>query len=337
MIWDDVVDSLDGAIREGCPTRQMPSGLVLDVPNRRGYPLLVSGATGADIEAVRTWLAGVVHDLADAHPFTFQNIPFERDGFRPVYPACDPEEFAFFNEGLVPVPYPLAWFEYEGAGATSGLLVKETGQLVELVEFSKVTVSGFTHVRVFPWVQQIYRGGPASLPAGVQPTFQSDASMLKDRETRLTKGVLDPLGLYLRGKTYEAAQMGVDPTSDEVDMVMLRESGFLVYLLVMLGSRSTETQVDQPGKFANRKRREKGLRPLPAVTTVRVVPRWIVERLRAEGEDIHASPRMHWRRSHLRTLSEGRRIVIPRCLVGFKALDGSEILEGALGHRYRVT
>jgi hypothetical protein len=97
----------------------------------------------------------------------------------------------------------------------------------------------------------------------------------------------------------------------------------------MLNSRSTEKRTVEGGPKPSGNRH-----PLPAHTVVTIVPKRFVGE-RPDGErGTHASPRLHWRRSHLREYKAPsgevyHRIVIPRCLVGKDEL-------GAVTHTYRV-
>lgn len=74
---------------------------------------------------------------------------------------------------------------------------------------------------------------------------------------------------------------------------------------------------------------------LPSHTTVTIVPqRFIDEAREADGtKGTHASPRIHWRRSHVRTYNRGlpneRKIVIARQIVGRREL-------GEVTHDYVV-
>lgn len=100
------------------------------------------------------------------------------------------------------------------------------------------------------------------------------------------------------------------------------------YLTLMLNSRTTEKRSQPRGERPAAGNRH----ALPEHTVVTIVP----ERYRhAEPKGgHHASPRLHWRRSHLRQFRAPsgevyHRVVIPRCLVGLEAL-------GKLEHTYRV-
>jgi hypothetical protein len=118
------------------------------------------------------------------------------------------------------------------------------------------------------------------------------------------------------------------------------------YLTLMLNSKTTEvTREPAPAKL-NKHRLAKGKTPLPAHRVVTIVP--LAYRTVARGGGTHASPRLHWRRSHKRHFEEkpvasaatwmpnevwlGKAgwwvVVIPRFLVGKVEL-------GEVSHEYR--
>src|SRR3546814_264923 len=115
------------------------------------------------------------------------------------------------------------------------------------------------------------------------------------------------------------------------------EIGMIGYLLIMLSSRSTEVDVVPAPDRLNRARARKGKKaPIPAHRVVSIIPHRIAAEMRreagAEGDRVlRSTPRLHWRRSHIR-MRDGKRIVVVRHLVGYKAADGREMVT----HEYRV-
>lgn len=107
------------------------------------------------------------------------------------------------------------------------------------------------------------------------------------------------------------------------------EIGMLGYLLMMLHSRSTESRTEPAPDKLNKARIKKGNSPIPEHRVVSIVPYRIAKDIRREYGDagfLRASPRLHWRRSHIRTLESGKRIPIARMLIGYKADDGREMV-----------
>jgi len=117
------------------------------------------------------------------------------------------------------------------------------------------------------------------------------------------------------------------------------------YLTLMLHSRTTEVHVEHAPERLNKRRMEHGKVPLPAHRAVNIVP--LSYRTSPRGAGTHASPRLHWRRSHKRHFEErtGGAVwvpaeqwkgkvgwwvtVVPRFLVGKAEL-------GEVSHEYRV-
>lgn len=92
---------------------------------------------------------------------------------------------------------------------------------------------------------------------------------------------------------------------------------------------SNVIQVEQhPGKMTNRRRIEKGKIPFFTYRTLHVTGD-AAPRGDDEAQGTHASPRLHFRRGHIRKMADGRRIWVRSCLVGDKS-------RGFSGHDYKV-
>ena len=124
------------------------------------------------------------------------------------------------------------------------------------------------------------------------------------------------------------------------DKDLARKTGLTVYFALMLGSKTSEKTAGAPEKkFANAKRKEKGLMMLKSHTIVNLVPK----RFREDntGEKQGSPKRLHWRRSHIRKyekktphsswseLHQAWVCIIPRHLAGRPEL-------GEVSHEYRV-
>lgn len=94
---------------------------------------------------------------------------------------------------------------------------------------------------------------------------------------------------------------------------------FLCYVLDMLNTkRVAEEQVESPAKL-NKSRSKKGRPPIRGYTQLRFLRGTDSQGMDSDDEGkSKASPRAHWRRSHLRTLPNGKQIVIKRQIVGLK-------------------
>jgi hypothetical protein len=106
-----------------------------------------------------------------------------------------------------------------------------------------------------------------------------------------------------------------------------------LYLTLMIGSSSTETHIERAPERLNRTRVARGRTPLADHRVVRIVPEAYLRARRAEAGRTRLAPRLHFRRSHIRTLYRGepnqRRILIPRCLVNPGA-------NAEVSHEYRI-
>lgn len=106
------------------------------------------------------------------------------------------------------------------------------------------------------------------------------------------------------------------------------------YLLIVLGLISTNGGVlieDVPSrKYLNGKRAKKGKPPLDyEYKTVRIDPSLVRLPGVVSPGGSHASPKMHWRRGHIRFLPNGKKTAVKPCIVG----DPSK---GTIIHDYLV-
>ena len=158
-------------------------------------------------------------------------------------------------------------------------------------------------------------------PRNVQAELET---MLADvLETILNRNVNDRLRTYHGIVRSMHAAGHVDPRdrrdgSPEQDdfQLMTREALTVVRALTAINASTTEIEAEEPGKFANRKRMEKGLAPLKTSFLVRLVPRSITNAIAADIADGKPPRAIHWRRSHLRRYASGLTRIIPRHIVG---------------------
>jgi hypothetical protein len=96
--------------------------------------------------------------------------------------------------------------------------------------------------------------------------------------------------------------------------------------LALIESRAVDTATEAAPAKLNKNREAKGQIPLFSHTVVTIRPR------AARGPDhggSHASPRLHERRGHSRTLKSGKVVPVRKCMVGDKML-------GVVRHTYKV-
>lgn len=195
----------------------------------------------------------------------------ERFGTKYVIPQLSADEAEFFQAGLVPLPFRVVWYEFIIGDTPSALLVEEAGERVwrtQRLEYDTVADEVmFDGMVVDVLLRERYMTERWAMVRG-----KRDNRLLEMMEsvefTSLNYGANAPL-------TY--------------------------YLTLMLSSRTTHRApgAAPPPKVAAAQRR-KGREPLPPHTVVRIVPDSYLKESEAEGARTHASPRLHWRRSHLR-------------------------------------
>lgn len=89
--------------------------------------------------------------------------------------------------------------------------------------------------------------------------------------------------------------------------------GLISTAVAAISSKSTKTELVEAPERLNKARLKKGRVPLSAFHKV-TLPGKPAGGVSGEGH--HASPRMHWRRGHYRTLSWGQVVPVSPCLVG---------------------
>lgn len=275
-----------------------------------------------------------------AEKFSFGTLPLVQDtdlknsiGGRALWvqPQITKVEHEAWDEGLIPLPGPVCWFEYLLGDEPSGMLVLKTEQdiKVQRTDYNPKTGSGvFTGC----WVEK----APVEPGTALQYKDDTPAPYFQRGE-----------GLYQVTGPQKAIDFSRLAKEQGKDVLNLASDHYLtMYLTLMLYSSTTEfKQEDAPAKL-NKARVRSGHEPLPPHRIVTIVPGRYVERKDAQG-GTHASPRLHWRRSHKRHFDrqtgnakwlsnevyKGQTgwyvTIVPRCLVGLAEL-------GEVSHEYRV-
>jgi hypothetical protein len=266
--------------------------------------------------------------IEQAQVFEFLNVPVEQDGEGSFdLPGVDEVELGMWRDGIIPVPFPACWFEIP----VTSLHGKEVMcyYIEELDGRSGMMVTPFRLMKLR--TRQI-----------LQFTGEFWRSQRRGSDGTPTLVVEDPFGGaadFMKATQMATQEIWGRKALDRGTQVK-GEAGLLHYLLVMLVSRTTETTpVEAPVKL-NKQRAQKGRSPIPPSRVVSIIPKGIAAQIRrddhsgerGEGGTIRSSPRLHWRRSHLRTTASGKTIPVARALVGYKAADGREFVP----HEYRV-
>lgn len=291
---------------------------VIDVLRGRdvGYRAAVPNVEDAQKPLFIDWMDDIASRIERAQHFVFENIPMESDAEEGsmTLPGVTPEERDMFSMGLLPLPFESCWFEAATPSGSEYLsyYLEETETGYRATPF-RVLESGLRGVQVTGEHWDIVRGVPEkSAPTvDIYDTF-GGAALMHEMQQEYYGGNLDR------------------------SMIIKGEVGFLTYLLLMLSSRTTEVREEQAPVKLNKKRKAKGLAPIPAHRVVSIIPRGAVreyrDQERAGGTANRSSPRIHWRRSHLRQLANGKTVVVARALVGYKADPERE----SVSHSYRV-
>lgn len=107
-----------------------------------------------------------------------------------------------------------------------------------------------------------------------------------------------------------------DGTAVDYQVVAGGIPSMLLYsALGCLNAQGVVTNEAKAPKFINEQRRKKGKGEIFSYRIITVDPA-ILRMPGVRGHGTHASPRLHWRRGHRRTLPNGRVVLVKACLVG---------------------
>lgn len=258
----------------------------------------------------REQLIRIAETIMDAEKFDFGALMLEKlsaeDAPKGAWkaPSLTEDEQDFWHQGLIPLPAPTCWYEYTLGECVTGLLVHNEpdspdwyAERVDFIPKQNLMLVDAVQVKVTRFKEwRIMAPEKLQMMAGGNDVF---------------------LQQMQNSKTF--MEMNVDAI---IPMAL--------YLTLMLNSKSTETspaRIDEP---VNKKRRRKGLTPLPEHRIVRIVPeRYQYERNPDGTLSDRRSPKLHWRRSHQRHLASGQIVVVVRTLVG-------RAENGTVSHEYRI-
>lgn len=255
-------------------------------------------------------LAVIIAALEQADKFSFERLPLEKAEQPGLFsiPDLTNDEREFWREGLVPLPAEICFYQFELSPASkSGLLVcDDPGKNSD--NMFLVTRLDFLPNTNELWADGIWMGSPRS------------ALVNEDSDLNIPITFNGPEQI-----------MNLIKSKDAVWKARQYGSNFMlaIYMTLMLNSKTSEVVSDHPPIKLNKAREKRGVTPLFSHRIVRIVPeRFTKERINGSGN--HASPRLHWRRSHVRIMQTGKRVVVVRHLVGKAEL-------GEVSHEYRVT
>lgn len=236
-----------------------------------------------------------------AEKFQFGEIPLEEHPTellmgRPTWstPEITTVEHEAWDQGLIPLPAPLCWYEYRLGREPSGFLViGEPGNItIQRADYNPETGGVFTGVFV------------NANREGLRKHFENPkCESYGEYTVRAPKETL----AWIDEMRHRGAQKVLNFAADHY---------LAMYLTLMLSSLTTEVVKSEPAPPKLNKAREKrGDCPLLDHHIVTLVPGRFLERGPGQGGGTHASPRLHWRRSHKRHLEKeptaGRAVWMP--------------------------
>jgi hypothetical protein len=219
-------------------------------------------------------------------------------------PSLTDEELGFWFEGLLPLPSPICWYEFKVGDVISGILAKTDAD-------GRISCQ---RVEYFEDGEYLIDG--------------TWVTLLEDKKIRFCNE---------DGERLERLRsIGKDKAYDLFGSSAL----IIIYLTLMINSKSTEVHKHVPTKAQQSLRLQLRRKPLPEFTVVTIVPKRYFDEAGTYDElvkwkdgKVHSFKRMHWRRSHLRIIHKGlhneKKIVIARMLVGRREL-------GEVKHDYVV-
>lgn len=266
------------------------------------------------------WMDATAKRIKESQHFVFENLPISVDGSGGMnLPGLTKEEQDMFSMGLLPLPFELCWFEVPFREEEQGseilcYLLEETDSGFMAIPFR--IIDGNKDVKAIQitgerW--EVVKGIPGEAAPNIHfyDTFGG-------------AGVMDMARM----------EMGM-----EVDQktLMKGEVGLISYLLLMLSSKTTEFYTNEAPTKLNKRRRAKGKAEIPEHRVVSIIPRKAVREYRDQEKGTaqsgaRSSPRIHWRRSHLRQLSNGKSVVVARALIGYRVDPERE----KVSHSYKV-
>lgn len=274
------------------------------------HPVLESPLANVTPERARLAAGMIKH----AQKFDFGVLTLEKDNevsgaWR--IPQLTGDELEWWRQGLIPLPYPICWYEFVIGGWRSGMLVyegegPEAYWRTERLEY----LHNINHIMYDGLVSRCNRH-QVVMDANTESTMEGSRELCVEVE-----GDVDVLR--------HLAQPGLRKF---LNNNLTANVPLSIYLTLMLNSKTTEvTHAVLPEKLV-KKQMKKGRTPLPPHRIVTIVPQRFRGMPAAEpGGGTHRSPRLHWRRSHLRRY-KGSKVVIP------KQADPAQAIREALTKR----
>lgn len=298
---------------------------------------LIDAIRGADKSAQVDFFPRVTMDHANsvidrlhrAEKFDFGEIILELqdDNYRYAIPQLTEVEIEAWQQSLLPLPAPLCWYEFVLNKCRSGLLVEEK---YDLWLFSRLDWLG-NHPIFFDGGIQVGIGkttGTKTLVIDYDPS-----GIIYNWATENYKASFPKKGNFVFDEIEDTKFKTITSNiGKELGASYLSIPAMGLYLTLMLNSHSTEKTRNTAPIALNKSRIKSHKTPLFDHRVIKIVPERYIRQSRLEAGYTRMSPRLHWRRSHIRTLyresNHEKKVLIPRCLVGDAKL-------GQISHEYK--
>jgi hypothetical protein len=218
-------------------------------------------------------------------------------------PRLTDDEIEFWEQGLIPLPAPVCWFEFKFE-TTSGILVRQFGNDIQAtqVDFGYDGISNNECVIDCIWTTAV-KNPPRKMVKN-EAYLEFDCLNKPFMKRLLSTLSTEQLGLYYAAP-YHLAK----------------------YLILMLNSKTTEVYRKNIDDRLNKAREKRGATKIRSHFVVTIVPEKF-KSINKNADGTHASPRLHWRRSHIRVMND-KKVLVSRHLVGRREL-------GEVTHEYVV-
>jgi hypothetical protein len=248
---------------------QMP-GIMFGEPRKHALGLCVVDHCSMEIwPAVKRHVKSLMPSLRRAQAFDFGTVRMAQRGNDYALPRLDAAAVDTFNSGLIRLPFPVCWLEYDvPPDRRIGLLVEDKGDFVQVGQFSldlALVENGKSGRRVYDLPSHAIRcRQPGRHPEGSGGWRVSDEGLFYS--------VDDPLGAVERGTEHEITEEVLEKGGVVRDTA---EDGlFFAYLAMVLQSREKTVEVVKPSVFANRRRSDKRLHPEPIYRRITMSAGW---------------------------------------------------------------
>lgn len=212
-------------------------------------------------------------------------------------PTLTLEEMDIWKDGFIPLPYDICWYEFELGGTRTGLLIVDGNDTTWNI--SRLDLVGGQVVFDNCWMQIDRMKDIGHTTLGGNPKFIQ---------------IMTPNESFMQS---HFAPCGV----------------LAIFLSLMVGSKTTEVSRETAPPKLNKKRAAQGKTLLYDHRVVTIVPNRFRYTKDAAG-GTHRSPRLHWRRTHIRHFKDENGVVIKKTIIPRMLVGRAE--NGSVSHEYRI-